>query len=122
MLRQLARLTRPVPVAGAGALAVGVYLVQVGGWPIVLIGLASLACALPYTGGPFPLPSHGLGDAFVFVFFGLVAVPGMHYVQRLACPPAAFRSPWGADGRPIRSISSSRSRSQFASLDIASRS
>ena len=68
----------------AAALAVGVYLVWVGGMPIVWIGLASLVCAVAYTGGPFPLAYHGLGDLFVFVFFGLVAVTGTVYVQTLA--------------------------------------
>lgn len=63
------------------ALLVGVYLVWVGGVPILVIGLAALVCALAYTGGPFPLADHGLGDAFVFVFFGLVAVGGTYWVQ-----------------------------------------
>jgi len=77
-------------VLGA-ALLVGVYLVWVGGWPIVWIGLASMACAVIYTGGPFPLAYHGLGDLFVFVFFGLVAVNGTAYVQCLY---------WPVDGLP----------------------
>lgn len=68
------------------ALLVGVYLAWVGGWPIVLIGLASMACAVLYTGGPFPLAYHGLGDLFVFVFFGLVAVNGTTYVQAGSWP------------------------------------
>jgi 1,4-dihydroxy-2-naphthoate octaprenyltransferase len=72
------------------ALLVGTYLVWVGGWPIVWIGLSSLACAVLYTGGPFPLAYHGLGDVFVFVFFGLVAVSGTYYVQGLSWPPDAF--------------------------------
>jgi 1,4-dihydroxy-2-naphthoate octaprenyltransferase len=55
----------------------------VGGWPIFWIGVASLICAVAYTGGPFPLAYHGLGDLFVFVFFGLVAVAGTTYVQML---------------------------------------
>ncbi|MDH5591004.1 MAG: 1,4-dihydroxy-2-naphthoate octaprenyltransferase [Gemmatimonadota bacterium] len=80
----------PTRVTLAAALLVGVYLVQVGGWPIVIIGLASLACAVLYTGGPFPLAYHGLGDVFVFVFFGLVAVSGTYYVQGLAWPADAF--------------------------------
>jgi 1,4-dihydroxy-2-naphthoate octaprenyltransferase len=72
------------------AMAVGTYLVWVGGWPIVWIGLASVACAVLYTGGPFPLAYHGLGDVFVFVFFGLVAVAGTYYVQGLSWPGDAW--------------------------------
>jgi 1,4-dihydroxy-2-naphthoate octaprenyltransferase len=69
------------------ALCIGLYLVWVGGWPIVLIGLASLFCAIAYTGGPFPLAYHGLGDLFVFVFFGFVAVGGSYWVQALDFGP-----------------------------------
>jgi 1,4-dihydroxy-2-naphthoate octaprenyltransferase len=72
------------------AMLVGVYLVVVGGWPILVIGLASVACAVLYTGGPYPLAYHGLGEPFVFVFFGLVAVGGTYYVQALAWPPDAL--------------------------------
>ena len=68
------------------ATCVGVYLVAVGGWPIVWIGLASLLCAVAYTGGPYPLAYHGLGDPFVFVFFGLIAVGGTYWVQALVVP------------------------------------
>lgn len=74
----------------AGALLVGVYLVWVGGMPIVVIGLISLVCAIAYTGGPFPLAYHGLGDLFVFVFFGLVAVSGTVYLQLGTFPAEAW--------------------------------
>ncbi len=66
------------------AVLVGLYLVVVGGWPVLAIGLASILAALAYSGGPFPLASHGLGDLFVFIFFGLVAVCGTYYVQAQA--------------------------------------
>jgi len=69
------------------ALLVGLYLVGVGGVPVVIIGLASLVCAVAYTGGPFPLAYHGLGDLFVFLFFGLVAVGGTYWVQALDFGP-----------------------------------
>ncbi len=63
------------------AICVGFYLAHIGGWPIVLIGLASIASAIAYTGGPYPLGYHGWGDLFVFMFFGIIAVPGTYYLQ-----------------------------------------
>ena len=65
----------------------GIYLIYRGGWPILVIGLLSILFGILYTGGPFPLGYHGLGDIFVFVFFGLVAVGGTYYVQALELPP-----------------------------------
>ena len=65
---------------------IGVYLIIVGGWPILAIGVASILSALAYSGGPFPLASHGLGDLFVFIFFGLSAVCGTYWVQALKLP------------------------------------
>jgi len=62
---------------------IGVYLIYVGGWPIFAIGIASIIAALAYSGGPYPLGSHGMGDLMVFIFFGLVAVCGTYYVQAL---------------------------------------
>ncbi|WP_144901096.1 1,4-dihydroxy-2-naphthoate polyprenyltransferase [Halobellus captivus] len=68
----------------AASILLGTYLVYVGGAPIVVIGLLSVASGIAYTGGPYPLGYHGLGDLFVFVFFGLVAVTGTYYVQAAA--------------------------------------
>ncbi len=59
----------------------GVYLIAVAGWPILVIGVLSIAAGILYTAGPFPLGYHGLGDLFTFVFFGLVAVVGTDYAH-----------------------------------------
>lgn len=76
-------------VTFALAAVIGLYLVMVGGWPILALGVASLLSAIAYTGGPFPIGYHGLGDLFVFVFFGLGAVCGTYYVQALSLTPQA---------------------------------
>ena len=68
----------------AVAVALGTYLVYVGGLPIVVVGLTSVAAGVLYTGGPYPYGYRGLGDLFVFVYFGLVAVTGTYYVQAAA--------------------------------------
>lgn len=81
---------RGIIVAFGLALLLGLYLARVGGWPIVVIGLLSIACGLAYTGGPWPFGYHGLGDLFVFVFFGLVAVAGTCYLHTGEWNPLAF--------------------------------
>ncbi len=63
------------------ALLGGIYLVRVGGLPIVAIGLASIVAGLAYTGGPRPVAYSSLGELFVLLFFGLVAVTGTYYLQ-----------------------------------------
>lgn len=63
------------------ALVIGIYLVFIGGIPILLIGSFALISGYCYTGGPYPLGYNGLGDMFVFIFYGLIAVPGTYYLQ-----------------------------------------
>ncbi len=63
------------------AFAVGLLLVAEGGWILLPIGIVSIVCAIAYTGGPYPLGYNGLGDLFVFIFFGLVAVGATFHVQ-----------------------------------------
>lgn len=63
------------------AFAFGVVLFQSRGWPILAIGIPSLFLAYGYTGGPYPLAYRGLGEVFVVLFFGLVAVTGTVFIQ-----------------------------------------
>lgn len=68
----------------------GLYLARLGGLPIIIVGIAAILSAIAYTGGPFPLGYHGLGDVFVFIFFGLASVAGTYYVQAGSVSPAAW--------------------------------
>jgi len=72
------------------ATLMGSYLVWLGGWPILLIGVCAIVSAIAYTGGPFPIGYHRLGDIFVFIFFGLAAVAGTYYLHAGFVSPAAW--------------------------------
>ncbi|MDH3498787.1 MAG: 1,4-dihydroxy-2-naphthoate polyprenyltransferase [Acidimicrobiia bacterium] len=75
-----------VVMSFAVAAAAGVYLTVIAGWVVIAIGVASVAAALTYVGGPIPYGYRGLGELFVFVFFGLVATVGSRYVHDQTAP------------------------------------
>lgn len=97
-------------LAFALAILIGIYLVYRGGWPIVWVGVFSIAAAILYTGGPYPFGYYGWGDFFVFVFFGPVAVVGTYYVQALSTTAPAWLSsiPMGALATAILIINNLR--------------
>jgi 1,4-dihydroxy-2-naphthoate octaprenyltransferase len=80
------------------AVLVGVYLVAVGGVLILAVGLSSIAAGVLYTGGPYPYGYRGLGDLFVFVYFGVVAVTGTYYVQAVTVADVGLFPVWVPDG------------------------
>lgn len=88
-----AAMRRGMAVVFGLALLVGIYLVSVAGWPILVLGLAAIASAIAYTGGPYPLGYHGLGDVFVMLWFGFAAVVGTVFVQTHTLPALAW---WAA--------------------------
>jgi len=72
---------RGAALAFAGAGLVGLWLAWQGGWPILAIGVASIACAWGYSGGAKPIAYSSLGELFVWLFFGVAAVAGSYYLQ-----------------------------------------
>ncbi len=95
------------------ALAVGGGLSLIAGWPVLVIGLVSVLSGWAYTGGPFPLGYHGLGDLFVFIFFGIVAVTGTAWVCSGDLPASAFWAavPVGLWATAILAVNNLRDRS-----------
>ncbi|HEY3310052.1 MAG TPA: 1,4-dihydroxy-2-naphthoate polyprenyltransferase [Anaerolineales bacterium] len=79
-------------VFGLAAL-LGLYLTWLRGWPVLVLGVAIIAAALAYTGGPFPYGYFALGDVFVFLSFGLAAVCGTYYAQSGFLTPTIY---WAA--------------------------
>ena len=92
------------------AVVVGVGLVAIGGLPIVVVGLSGIAAGVLYTGGPFPYGYRGLGDLFVFVYFGVVAVTGTYYVQAVATMPGVgtFPTTLPPGSLPVAAVVASR--------------
>lgn len=72
------------------AALLGFYIAYAAGWPILVLGALAIASAMAYTAGPWPLGYNGLGEVFVFLFFGLAAVMGSAYVQTLSVNPLAI--------------------------------
>jgi 1,4-dihydroxy-2-naphthoate octaprenyltransferase len=111
-----AAMKRGMAVAFALALLLGAYLTTVAGPVIVAIGIASIVSAVAYTGGPYPLGYNGLGDIFVFVFFGVVAVCGTVFVQvgHVASLPIWCSVPVGALATAILVVNNLRDHEQDA--------
>ncbi|MEO7736354.1 MAG: 1,4-dihydroxy-2-naphthoate polyprenyltransferase [Kofleriaceae bacterium] len=107
-----AAMKRAMIAAFGVATLLGLYLVAVAGWPVVAIGVASILSGMAYTGGPWPLGYHGLGDVFVMVFFGFVAVCGTAFVQLHTVPCLAIVAslPVGALATAILVVNNVRDR------------
>lgn len=86
------QMKRGIAVAFGLAAIAGCYLVWLAGWVILAIGIVSIVAALGYTNGPIPYGYYGLGEVFVFVFFGLVATAGTRYVYDRSAPADAWMS------------------------------
>ncbi|MBC7952750.1 MAG: 1,4-dihydroxy-2-naphthoate octaprenyltransferase [Rhodospirillaceae bacterium] len=84
------RVRRAALVSFAAAALVGLYLAMLGGWPVVGLGLASLAAGWAYSGGPKPISYTALGEMFVLAFFGMGAVAGTVWLQLHGLPPQVW--------------------------------
>ena len=103
-------LKRGIVVTLLLAVGTGVYLTWIAGPAVVVIGLSSISAGLAYTGGPFPQAYNGLGDVFVMLFFGFVAVCGTTFVQALYLPDLALLAsiPIGALATAILAVNNVR--------------
>lgn len=98
-----AAVLRGALIVFASAALVGLYLVLLGGWPMLFLGLFSILAGLAYTAGPAPLAYNGFSDLFVMLFFGFAAVGGTVYVQMGSLPPATWFAA-GAVGSTITAL------------------
>jgi len=86
------------------AVLVGLYITYVGGLPILAVGVVAILSGIAYTAGPYPLGYHGLGDVFVFVFFGVVAVTGTYYIQAAAALAAPLSTSVPSGTVPVEAV------------------
>lgn len=103
------------------ALVVGIFLVMRGGWPVVVIGLASIAFGVLYTGGPFALAYLGIADVFVMVFFGCIAVAGTYYVQTLTIHAAPILAGIGPGALAVALLTVNNLRDRETDLEARKR-
>jgi 1,4-dihydroxy-2-naphthoate octaprenyltransferase len=109
-LLSVSALKRGIALTLLLALGAGVYLTWIAGPLVVVIGLSSIAAGLAYTGGPFPLAYNGLGDVFVMLFFGFIAVCGTAFVQAMYVPALSWlaSTPIGALATAILAVNNVR--------------
>jgi 1,4-dihydroxy-2-naphthoate octaprenyltransferase len=92
-LLSLADLRNTIMASYGLALVLGVVLTTIAGWPVIAIGLASIAASWAYSAGPWPFGRHGFADPLFFLFFGIVSVAGAYYVQAaVSLGPADWRA------------------------------
>ncbi len=99
----------------------GVYLTWLAGPAIIAIGVASIVCAIAYTGGPYPLGYHGLGDVFVMLFFGFVAVAGTVFVQTGAPGLEAYLAALPVGGLATNILVVNNVRDRFTDREVGKR-
>lgn len=111
-LLDAAQMRRGMWTAFALSAVFGLYMTWIAGWPMLVVGAASILSGIAYTGGPYPLGYHGLGDLFVMIFFGFVAVCGTAFVNLGTVPEIAWWAsvPVGALSTAILVVNNVRDR------------